>query len=285
MMAEREPLSVCLTFDFDGLAGEISYGATNYTNFSNGEFHAFAMPRILDLLERNEVKGTFFTPGHTALAHPEIVRRIVADGHEIGHHGWVHEHPASLTPRREREAFRRGIEALQEVCGVRPKGYRAPDGAFSDATIDVMLENEIEYDSSCSATDYFPYYLRQGDVWSETEPYVFGERVDLVEVPFAPALNDFPYLAFAPNLGAVNQFPNSMVREVWLTEFDFGLRECPGGVYVLTMHPAVTGRGRSLVLLQEVLDHIRGSGAVRFETMGEVAARWRAANPLSADAR
>jgi hypothetical protein len=46
------------------------------------------------------------------------------------------------------------------------------------------------------------------------------------------------------------------------------------------MHPGVIGRGRCLLLLQEVLDHMRGSSRVRFETMGDVAARWRRTNPL-----
>src|ERR1700733_14216416 len=85
-------LSVCLTFDFDALSPwvfEMAEG--NVAALSRGEFGAVAVPRILDLLARHELPATFFIPGHTALAYPDLVRRIQAAGHELGHHGWVYE--------------------------------------------------------------------------------------------------------------------------------------------------------------------------------------------------
>ena len=70
-------LSVCLTFDFDALspwAREMAGG--NMAAMSRGEFGAVAVPRILALLERHGVPASFFIPGHTALAYPELVRQI-----------------------------------------------------------------------------------------------------------------------------------------------------------------------------------------------------------------
>src|SRR3954469_17036845 len=117
------PLSVCLTFDFDALSPWVyDMGGGNVAALSRGEFGAVAVPRILDLLARHEIPATFFVPGHTALAYPELVRAIRDAGHELGHHGGVHEPLSGLAPDREREILRRGLDALDTVAGVRPVG-------------------------------------------------------------------------------------------------------------------------------------------------------------------
>src|SRR5712691_7397599 len=134
------PLSVCLTFDFDALSPwvfEMAEG--NVAALSRGEFGAVAVPRILDLLERHGLPATFFVPGHTALAYPALVRRIAAAGHEIGHHGWVHEGLSRLDAATERDFLLRGLDALDRVAGVRPLGYRAPGVDVSVNTVDILL--------------------------------------------------------------------------------------------------------------------------------------------------
>src|SRR5262252_7736808 len=121
-MAEPR-LSVCLTFDFDALSPwvlEMAEG--NVAALSRGEFGAVAVPRILALLERHGLPATFFVPGHTVLAYPELVRAVRDAGHEIGHHGWVHEPLSGLEPDAERELLLRGLDALDRVAGVRPVG-------------------------------------------------------------------------------------------------------------------------------------------------------------------
>jgi len=164
-MTDSQPrLSVSLTFDFDATSVWIgSHHSNNPAMISRGEFGAVAIPRILDLLSRHDIRTTFFIPGHTALAYPGLTREIRARGHEIGHHGWVHENPASFDREGEHEVFRRGLDALQEVAGVRPTGYRSPSVDFSPNTISILREFGIRYDSSCSGSDFEPYYLRDGD--------------------------------------------------------------------------------------------------------------------------
>ena len=164
VMAAR--LSVCLTFDFDALspwAFEMAGG--NVAALSRGEFGAVAVPRILALLERRGIPATFFVPGHTALAYPELVREIRDAGHELGHHGWVHEPLSQLEPDRERELLRRGLDALDRVAGVRPLGYRAPSVDVSAATVEILVEHGFLYDASFSGSDFEPYYLRTGDAF------------------------------------------------------------------------------------------------------------------------
>ncbi len=261
-------LSVCLTFDFDALSVWIA-STDNPATISRGEFGAVAVPRILALLERHDALATFFVPGHTALAYPDLVRQIRDAGHEIAHHGWVHENPAGLDLQGEREVFERGLEALDRIAGVRPDGYRSPAADFSVNTIDVLLEYGMRYDSSCSGADFTPYYLRQGDRWSKTGPYEFGVPRDLVELPFSWSLDDFPHFEFEVGWSTEQSAP-STVREIWQGEFDYAYANCPGGVYVLTMHPQVIGRGHRMLMLEQFVAHCRSAGA-RFATLRELA--------------
>src|SRR5262249_13951139 len=170
--------------------------SNNPAAISRGEFGSFVIPRIMEMLTRQDVRATFFIPGHTALAYPGLVCRIRDEGHEIGHHGWVHENPADFDAAGEREIFERGLEALDRAAGVRPRGYRSPGADLSVNSIDILLEYGIVYDTSCSASDFTPYYLRRGDRWSTTEPYQFGKPCELLEIPFSWGLDDFPHFEF-----------------------------------------------------------------------------------------
>ena len=130
------------------------------------------------------------------------------------------------------------------------------------------------------ARDFEPYYVREGDVVSRTEPYVFGETVDLVELPVSWERDDWPFFECAPGVNAGLASP-SHVLEMWKGEFDYMNAHCRSGVYVLTMHPQVIGRGHRMTMLEQLIDHMQ-SADVRFSRMDEHAARWRAANPLDA---
>jgi peptidoglycan-N-acetylglucosamine deacetylase len=268
-----------LSFDFDAMSVWIAEGSKNPAEISRGEFGAFALPRILELLRKHDIRSTFFIPGHTALAYPEHVRAIVADGHEVGHHGWVHEYPPKLDLEGERGAFERGLEALDRVAGVRPLIYRCAD--FSVHTIDALGEFGIKYDSSCCGADFTPYYLRKGDKWSTTEAYEFGDTTDIVEMPFSWGLDDFPHLEFAAGWSS-DQSPASAVREIWQGEFDYAYANVPGGFFGLCMHPQVIGRGSRLILLDGLIEYFKSQDGVTFEPLGQYAERWAAENPVDA---
>lgn len=273
--------SVCLTFDFDGMSIWLgSFQSNNPSMISRGEFGHVGLPRLLSLLRDHEIPATFFVPGHTAHAWPDLVARIADEGHEIGHHGWVHENPAKLERDAEVEIFERGFEALEHVTGERPIGYRSAAWDFSPNSIDLLLGYGFLYDSSCMATDFYPYYLRQGDKWSTTEPYVFGEPVELVEIPPSWGLDDFPPLEYVMGVNAGPMTP-SQVRELWEGEFDYMVANCPGGVYNLTCHPQFIGRGARITMLGQVIEHMKQSD-VRFERLRDVAARFKQESPLKA---
>ena len=107
--------------------------------------------------------------------------------------------------------------------------------------------------------DFYPYYLRSGDEFPKNEPFVFGELVNVVELPPSWGLDDFPPLEY---VWGMNQGPNtpSQVRELWQGEFDYMVENCPGGMYVLTCHPQFIGRGSRLKMFDELVDHMKGDG-------------------------
>jgi peptidoglycan-N-acetylglucosamine deacetylase len=273
-------LSVCLTFDFDALSPwvlEMAEG--NVAALSRGEFGAVAVPRILELLERHGIQATFFVPGHTALAYPDLIRRIRDEGHELGHHGWVHEPLSKLEPEEERRLLERGMEALDRVAGIRPAGYRAPGVDVSVNTVEILVERGFRYDASFSGSDFEPYYLRTGDTFPSDGPYEFGRTVDLVGIPFSWGLSDFQYFEFVPGI-TVRQDPPSTVFEIWRGELEWAHANVPGGVYDLTMHPQAIGRGSRLVMVERLIETAKSLDGVVFERLGDYASRWRAEHPL-----
>jgi peptidoglycan/xylan/chitin deacetylase (PgdA/CDA1 family) len=236
------------------------------------------MPRILELLRRYEVQATFFIPGHTALAFPDAVRAIRDDGHEIGHHGWVHENPAELDVAGERAVLEKGFSALDKVAGCVPRGYRSPACNFSEATPELLMQYGFLYDSSCSAADFTPYYLRQADTFSLTDPYIFGQLTDIVEMPFFWTLDDFPHFEFVGGFSSAQSTPDH-VRELWQGEFDYAHANAPGGCYVLCMHPQVIARGHRLTMLASFVEYMQAQDGVIFESMLAYATRWKDSNP------
>jgi peptidoglycan/xylan/chitin deacetylase (PgdA/CDA1 family) len=184
-LADPPESTVCLTFDFDAISLWLgNYAARSPSIISRGEFGAVGCERILRLLERESIPATFFVTGHTADTYPHLTRAIAAAGNEIGHHGYLHENPLSLeTPGREREVLVKGLEALDRAAGVRPTGYRSPSWDNSPWTVELLLEQGFQYESSLMGNDFTPYWCRTGDVIQPDGPYLFGSEVNLVEMP------------------------------------------------------------------------------------------------------
>jgi peptidoglycan/xylan/chitin deacetylase (PgdA/CDA1 family) len=277
-------IQVCLSFDFDAMSLWIANFQTDSPNaLSRGEFGGrVGAPRLLDLLAARGIRSTWFIPGHTAEAFPDVCRRIAAEGHEIGHHGYCHENPRRLEPEQEERVIERGIACLEAITGQPPVGYRSPSGSFTQRTLELLHRHGFVYDSSMMADDFTPYYCRVGDQAPPDGPYVFGRSIDLVELPFSWNLDDFPFFEYTASRRGISPglADPARVLSVWWGEFEFLRRKLGRGVYTLTLHPQVIGRGHRLLMLEELLDRMAGVDGVSFTTMSEVAARWKKDNPL-----
>lgn len=277
-MSNTPDIRIALTFDYDAFSVWIgTFGATSPSMVSRGEFGAIAVRRILKLLDDYEIKSTFFIPGHTVLAFPDTVVAIRDAGHEIGHHGWVHENPLSLSPERERWVMERGFEVLDKVAKVKPVGYRSPAWDNSPQTIPLLLEYGFEYESSLMGNDYEPYWCRLGDEFNATDEYKWGTPVNLVEVPVAWHLDDFPNFEYVWSKAGILQGnrPPSTSMEMWKGEFDYLYGRVGKGLLNITMHPQVIGRGHRLLFLEQFIQYVASKPGVSFTMIRDYVRDWR----------
>jgi len=154
--------AVALSFDSDHETNELRVGAQSIGRLSWGQYGPRqGVPRILRALDRHGARASFFVPAVSALLYPDEQRRLVADGHEIGIHGWIHELNSELTHEVERDLMFKAADTLEQVSGRRPVGMRTPSWDFSPSTLRIAREMGLLYDSSLMADDD-PYELVEG---------------------------------------------------------------------------------------------------------------------------
>jgi peptidoglycan/xylan/chitin deacetylase (PgdA/CDA1 family) len=88
-------------------------------------------PRLLEMLKQRNIKATFFLIGQNAASNPEIVRRILADGHEIGNHSWTHPQLSKLSDEKVTAEITKTQEAIKSASGFTPTLLRPPYGAIT----------------------------------------------------------------------------------------------------------------------------------------------------------
>jgi peptidoglycan-N-acetylglucosamine deacetylase len=263
---------VCLTFDFDSVALPIAQGQTTPTPISRGEFGVVAAQRLLELLRRHAITTTWFVPGLTIDTYPDACRAIAAAGHEVGHHGYDHVPPASLSREAEADQLARGNDAIERIAGRRARGYRSPAWDLSRHSVELLLEQGFVYDSSLMGHDYLPYRVRSGDVVEPGKPIAFGRETKLVELPVSWSLDDYPHFEYVRGAGLRAA---SAVLENWLADFDYLAETLAWGVITYTFHPFVIGRGHRIRMLERLIVELYARGAV-FVTAEQAVADWTA---------
>ncbi|MFP6828292.1 MAG: polysaccharide deacetylase [Gammaproteobacteria bacterium] len=255
---EGGKVAVTLSFDMDTETLLLRDSNTSPSRLSTGQYGARAgVPRILDLLERYNIPSTFFIPAVSALLYPDEVRAIAAAGHEIGIHGWIHEHTARLERDDERMLMQRSFDTLEELSGRRPVGIRTGSWEYSHNTAELIAELGLLYDSSLMADD-MPYELLSN-----------GEPTDVVELPVEWILDDYPYFGMNRAADIRPYTPPSDVYEIWTREFDVAYEE--GSMFLLTMHPQIIGHRSRITMLEELIQYMRSKPGVWFATHEDVA--------------
>jgi peptidoglycan/xylan/chitin deacetylase (PgdA/CDA1 family) len=252
--------AVALSFDSDHETNELRDGGESIGRMSWGQYgHRVGVPRIRRVLERAGVKASFFVPAVAALLYPDEQRALVAEGHEIGLHGWIHEMNSTLPAAAERDLHFRAADALETITGRRPVGMRTPSWDFSPATLTIQRELGLVYDSSLMADDD-PYELIEN-----------GEATGIVELPVEWIRDDAPYFNMQRFQALRPYTPPPAVLDIFRREFDGAHAE--GGLFLLTMHPHVTGYRSRIFILEELIAHMQARGDVWFATHEQVA-RW-----------
>ena len=225
---------------------------------------------ILRVLRTRGIRATFFVPSAVAEWHPDTVRAIAAEGHEIGLHGHLHERTDLLTPAQERTITTQSIGILEELTGTRPIGYRAPGAEVSGSTIAILGEHGVRYDSSFM-DDVFPYHHPpSGGVGA-------APAGDVLELPIHWTLDDWSYSMVSPYAFPgphVNPIRRSRdIAEIWTDE----LRAIAamGGLFALVCHPQVSGRPGRLRTIDAIIGAAQDEPGVWIANGAEIEAWWR----------
>jgi peptidoglycan-N-acetylglucosamine deacetylase len=227
------------------------------------------VPRLLRVLDRAGVKATFFVPGWVAERWPDVVRAIRDAGHEIAHHGYLHESSRGASRELEAERLVRGLDAIERVAGVRPVGYRAPMWEASSNLPGLLAEHEFRYDSSLMDADH-PYRLA-------VDPSAPG-GASIVELPIQWALDDWEAYAYLPGITGSGWIARpSELLERWAVELEALAAE--GGLFVLTNHPFLSGRPSRAAALASLIERAKAIDGLWVGTCREIA-DWTASLPL-----
>ena len=169
------------------------------------------------------------------------------------------------------------------MLGLTPFGVRTPAWDFSDATTGILKKLGFSYDSSLMGQDYQPHYLREHDVVQPDGPYLFGESIDIVELPVSWSLDDYPQLEYLKTAAGVQpgaKNPRDMFQ-AFFDDFDYMRQIEPTGFHMITLHPQVVGRGQRMLAFEQYLGQLVDGGAT-FVTCAEVAAEFRRTTPWAA---
>jgi len=256
--------AVALSFDADHETIPLRDTDESPMRISQGQYgNRRGVPRIRALLEREQIKASFFYPAVAALLHSEEVRGLAKEGHEIGIHSWIHERNTTLPFMAERDLTMRSADVLERVSGRAPVGIRTASWDFSPNTLLIIQEMRLLYDSSLMADDD-PYEL-----------VADGNPTGVVELPPEWIRDDAVYFNMQRFSGLRPYTAPSAVEEIFKAEFDGAWQE--GGLFLLTMHPHVIGHRSRIGVLERLIRYIRTRGLVWFATHEEVA-RWCKAN-------
>lgn len=285
--------------DIDAVGGWLgSYGGQDSINdIQRGIFAGeVGVPRLLKMFQREDIRASWFVPGHSAETFPDELKMIVDAGHEVGAHGYSHENPVDMTAQQERDVLEKSVEVLTAATGTAPRGYVAPWWEMSQRTAALLQEFGFDYDHSQSHADFVPYYVRLGETWTNIDyskdaaawmkPLQHGETIDMVEIAANWYVDDLPPMMFIKGSPNSHGFVNPRdIEQLWRDQFDWVYRELDYGVFPITIHPDVSGRPQVLLMLERLIEYIGSHEGVEWVTMAEIADDFRARYPFVGEAR
>lgn len=220
-----------------------------------------AIPRILDTYRRLGLKQSFFIPAWCIEQYPAAVDAILKEGHEIGHHGLIHEDPIETKGTRQKRAFEKALVIHKKRIGKPPRGYRAPVYNATQQVIDLLIRHQFLYDSSLMADD-IPYKMktRAGELW---------------EAPVHWGTDDWPPFAHYAEIGYMMpvKAPSEGLQAFWE---EFEAQYEAGGFWMGIWHPFLTGRLARWMQVEKWLERTLNTKKVWFAPLEDIVAHVKA---------
>jgi len=232
-----------------------------FGRFSYGRYGMRAgVWRLLDVLDAQGLKATFFAPGLDAESHPSVIDAVLKGGHEVGARGYAYEDHSRLGDR-QRGLLERAHVALTRIAGRAPVGWRAPGGLVAPDTLPLLTDLGYQYDSSFQDDD-LPYVMK------------CPGGGEIVELPTFQMLDDSTLYA--------QRHGHDRVLKIWKEEFD-AIYEA--GLFVnLVLHARGdygSGRASRARVVDEFLSYMKSRAGVMFLTGDGMARWWREHHPQS----
>jgi len=203
-----------------------------------------------------DIRQTFFVPAWCIENYPDAVKAMVDGGHEVAHHGYLHENPLVSSRKEEDYWLKRGIEIIINATGQSPRGWRAPLYNFSNHSADLLIEEGFLYDASLMGDDV-PYILKT-------------DKGELIELPAHWGVDDWPQFVQSMDLDYMMPIKAaSRGIEVFREEFD-AMYEY-GGLWIGVWHPFATGRLVRWCKVVELIEYMQSKGDVWFARMEDIA--------------
>jgi peptidoglycan/xylan/chitin deacetylase (PgdA/CDA1 family) len=219
-----------------------------------------AVPRILAMYRQFGMRQTFFLPAWCMERYPAAVEAILKDGHEIGHHGYLHERPNELPPDKEMYWLQRATEVMVQMTGKRPRGIRCGSYKFSRHTFAFLVQEGFDYDASLFGDDV-PYVLK-------------SDAGSIVELPSHYGMDDWPHYMASRDFGYMMSIKSARASlELFMEEFD-AVWEC-GGLWIAVWHPFLSGRLARARATQRLIAYMHQKGQVWFATLEDISAHIR----------
>lgn len=262
---KRLTLLIGVHFEADSTAYTRPDGSVDTQDLTNRQYGGkIGIWRLLRILDRHDIKCTFFICGAAADRYPEATRAIAQREHDIAGHGYFHEALWRLTRDAEDEVFSRTLGALERGTGRRPLGSRSC--AASQYTLHTAAKMGLAWDSSMWNDDY-PYLLDLG-----------GGRT-LVEIPLT-INNDINFMGggITPPAYVQGRFRSAKnALEAWKAEFEACLNDPSGKPKMMTfcVHDYMTGHACSSKAFDEFLQYVKNDERVWITTYSKMAGWWR----------
>lgn len=241
---------VCFTMDNLGDAADLGRGVINAPR-QPGQRPALeqGFPALLDLYRRFDIRITHFIEGWSAEAYPDYIAMDLADGHNLGMHGWQHELWSALDYDRALEIATRATEAIEKAGGARPTAFRAPGGKRSRFTSDILTQLGYTIDASICPTG------QDGGEVTRLSRTLWSAPYEWVGVDASHWL--------------WQKKDNDSVERDWCMALDQAAEQ--DKFFIFIWHPHVMGiSAERLRVGERILDHVRTSDRFDIVTLDEL---------------
>ena len=233
-----------------GVQASPKAGAVDHSGIAWGSYGGkVGVWRIISLLNRHRIRGTFCVNARCAEIVPEAVRAIVANGHDVAGHGYLQDQlQSAMMPDEEQACIRRCIDILERATGRRPQGWISPVTAFTGHTRTFLAAEKL---------------IWHGDARDSDLPSV-------VDTDGGPIVH-IPSSDFTDNR-VLRSSPQDL-WDVYTETFDYLRTHEAPGLLALSMHCHFGGRPMITAVFEKILSYMRKHDDVWFASFGEVA-RW-----------